>query len=206
VDALLWSDYLWPWCYVGLDRSALLRSLGVTGTSLPYELPPEIPVGGICLEERWRARYGEASAMYDRIDAECEKAGLPFTRPPRVPNPRRALQTAEWVRRRQAEPFDTLDRSLFHAHFVDNRPLDDPDVLDELVSAAGADAHAVHQAVEAGAMDAALHESMDAAIDANVTGTPAWLLADRFVLPGAQPREVVERVITRLQERLAANS
>ena len=173
----------------------------MTVTSLPYELHPEIPVGGISLEERWGSRYREASAMYDRIEAECEKAGLPFRRPARVPNTRRALQTAEWVRRHHAEAFDTLERSLFHAHFVDNRPLDDPDVLDELVMAAGTDAHAARQAVEAGAMDAALRESMDAAIDANVTGTPAWLLDGRLLVPGAQPRDLFEIWVARLRER-----
>ena len=55
-----------------------MRSLGVTVTALPYELHPEIPVGGISLEERWGSRYREASAMYARIEQECETAGLPF--------------------------------------------------------------------------------------------------------------------------------
>jgi predicted DsbA family dithiol-disulfide isomerase len=175
----------------------------VTVTSLPYELHPEIPVGGISLEERWGARYGEASAMYGRIEAECEQAGLPFRRPARVPNTHRALQTAEWVRRHQPGAFDALDRSLFGAHFVDNRPLDDPAVLDELVATAGADAGAAREAVESGAMEGALRESTDAAIDANVTGTPAWLLDGRLLVPGAQPRDLFEIWVSRLRERPA---
>jgi predicted DsbA family dithiol-disulfide isomerase len=173
----------------------------VTVTSLPYELHPEIPVGGISLEERWGSRYREASAMYERIEAECERAGLPFRRPVRVPNTRRALGTAEWVRRHQPDAFDAVDRSLFRAHFVDNRPLDDPAVLDELVAAAGADADAARDAVGSGAMEGALHESMEAAIDANVTGTPAWLLDGRLLVPGAQPRDLFEIWVTRLRER-----
>ena len=173
----------------------------MTVTSLPYELHPEIPVGGISLKERWGARYGEASAMYGRIEQECEKAGLPFKRPARVPNTRRALETAEWIRRHQPPAFDGLERSLFHAHFVENRPLDDPAVLDELVAAAGADAGAARHAVESGAMEAALHESTEAAIDANVTGTPAWLLDGRLLVPGAQPRDLFEIWVTRLRER-----
>ncbi|MBV9285415.1 MAG: DsbA family protein [Acidimicrobiia bacterium] len=179
----------------------MLRELGVTVTSLPYELHPEIPVGGISLEERWGARYGEASAMYARIEAECEQAGLPFRRPARVPNTRRALHTAEWVRRNQPEAFDTLDRSLFETHFVDNRPLDDPDVLDELVAAAGADAFAAREAVESGAMQPALIESMEAAMDAQVTGTPAWQLDGRLLIPGVQARGLFEFWVRRLRER-----
>jgi predicted DsbA family dithiol-disulfide isomerase len=179
----------------------LLRSLGVTVTSLPYELHPEIPVGGISLEERWGTRYREASAMYGRIEAECEKAGLPFRRPARVPNTRRALATAEWVRTEDPAAFDALERSLFEAHFVDNRPLDDAGVVDELVRAAGADAAAAREAVERGAMHVPLRDSMDAAMDANVTGTPAWLLDGRLLIPGVQPRDLFEIWVTRLRER-----
>jgi predicted DsbA family dithiol-disulfide isomerase len=175
--------------------------LDVTVTSLPYEIHPEIPVGGVSLEERWGTRYGEASAMYARIEAECEKAGLPFRRPARVPNTRRALETAEWVRRHEPTAFDALDRSLFEAHFVDNRPLDDPDVLDELVRKAGADAGAAREAVEEGAIHDGLRESMEKGMDANVTGTPAWLLDGRLLIPGAQPRELFEIWVQRLRER-----
>jgi predicted DsbA family dithiol-disulfide isomerase len=179
----------------------LLRELGVTVTSLPYELHPEIPVGGISLQERWGARYGEASSMYKRIEEACEEAGLPFRRPARVPNTRRALHTAEWVRRNQPEAFDALERSLFEAHFVENRPLDDPEVLDELVTAAGADAGLAREAAETGAMQEALVESMDAAMDVDVTGTPAWFLDGRLLIPGAQPRGLFEFWVQRLRER-----
>ncbi len=139
--------------------------------------------------------------MYSRIEQECESAGLPFNRPARVPNTRRALKTAEWVRRNEPDAFEALDRALFEAHFVDNRPLDDPAVLDELVNAAGADAASAREAVEEGAMNEALRQSMEAAMDANVTGTPAWLLDGRLLIPGAQSRDLYEIWVQRLRER-----
>ncbi|MCU1448483.1 MAG: hypothetical protein JWP02_653 [Acidimicrobiales bacterium] len=139
--------------------------------------------------------------MYARIEAEAGAAGLPFRRPARIPNTPRALLTAEWVRRHQPEAFEGLDRSLFTAHFVDNRPLDDLDVLDELVGTAGADAAAARHAVDDGLMDEVLRTSMRAADDANVTGTPAWLLDGRLLIPGVQPRELFEIWVRRLRER-----
>ena len=48
---------------------------------------------------------------------------------------------------------------------------------------------------------AAVDASMAAAEQVGVTGTPAWLLDGRFLLPGAQPHDVIERVVSRLQER-----
>ena len=139
--------------------------------------------------------------MYARIEAECEQAGLPFNRPVRVPNTRRALETAEWVRRNEPIAFHGLDRPLFEAHFVDNRPLDDVDVLDDLVRAAGADATAAREAVDEGAMHEALRQAMDAAVDANVTGTPAWLLDGKLLIPGAQSRDLYEIWVQRLRDR-----
>ena len=140
--------------------------------------------------------------MYARIEEECEKAGLPFRRPARVPNTRRALETAEWVRQHQPDAFEAVERSLFEAHFVDNRPLDDADVLDELVGRAGADATAARAAVEGGDMLDALRESMDAAMEANVTGTPAWLVDGRLLIPGAQPRELYVIWVGRLRRQV----
>jgi predicted DsbA family dithiol-disulfide isomerase len=201
MEATAWSDYLCPWCYAGIDRTALLRELGVEVTELPYELHPRIPVGGVSLRERWGARYDEATAMYGRIEAECEAVGLPFVRPERVPNTRRALETAEYVRRTAPDAFATLHRSLFDAHFVQQLDIGDPDVIDDLVGAAGADAASVRAAVDAGDASAALVESMDTARDLGVTGTPSWLLDQQLVLPGVMPRELYERAVTRMSNR-----
>ena len=198
MEAVVWSDYLCPWCYVGTDRTALLETLGVRVTPMPFELHPRIPAEGITLRDRWGESYDRAVAMYARIEEECNAVGLPFKRPERVPNTRRALQTAECVRQRFPDAFPALDRSLFAAHFVEGRCLGDPDVLDELVTAAGADAAAVRAELATGDWHAAVAESMDAAYTAGVSGTPAWFLDDRALIPGVQARETYERVVSRL--------
>jgi predicted DsbA family dithiol-disulfide isomerase len=195
VDAVVWSDYLCPWCYVGLDRTRQLEDLGVRVTTMPYELHPDVPPEG------WTSKEGRGRRLYERIAAECEEAGLPFARPARIPNTRRALATSEWVRVNAPHAHKTLHRSLFDALFVDGAPLDDPALLDALVDAAGADAAACRAAVEAGEMDAALEASREAAIDAGVTGTPSWFLDDRLLIPGLQAPEIYERMVTRLRER-----
>ena len=176
----------------------MLRDLGVEITSLPYELHPRIPREGVTLKERWGGRYEYAVAMYRRIEEECEAVGLPFRRPERIPNTRRALQTAEYVRQHVPDAFVALDRGLFDAHFVEGRFIGDQDVLDELVTAAGADADVVRAAIDDGAMAGEVQRSMDAANDAGVTGTPSWLIADKLLIPGVLPRHLFERAVSRL--------
>jgi len=174
-------------------------------TALPFELHPEIPPDGVSLRERWGARFAEADAMYQRIERECETAGLPFRRPERVPNTRRALETADLVRRGWPAAFDALDRALYTAHFVEGRSLGDADVLDDLVERAGADSGEVRRAIDAGEGGKGVQISMAAAHRAGVTGTPAWLLDGRFLLPGAQAHDVIKRVVARLRSRPASS-
>ena len=167
-------------------------------TALPFELHPRIPPDGLSLHDRWGARFAEADAMYRRIEDECAVVGLPFRRPEWIPNTRRALETAECVRLQFAGAFDVLDRSLLDAHFVEGRNIGDPDVLDDLVDAAGADAASVRAAVEAGELRAAVDASMEQAREVDVTGTPSWLLDGRLLIPGVLPRQLFERAVTRL--------
>jgi predicted DsbA family dithiol-disulfide isomerase len=176
-----------------------LETLGVKVTPLPFELHPRFPVEGITLRDRWGDGYDRAVAMYARIEEECNAVGLPFRRPERVPNTRRVLQTAECVRQTFPDAFAALDRALFDAHFVHGRFLGDQDVVDELVDAAGADAAAVRAEVDSGAWFPVLRDSVEAAYDAGVTGTPAWYLDDRALIPGVQARETYERVVSRLR-------
>lgn len=190
----MWSDYLCPWCYVGRDRTSRLERIGVRVTPMPYELHPEIPPEG----RRVRVD-GRLAPVLDRVEAECEAAGLPFRRPTRIPNTRRALETAEVVRARSAVAFATLDAALFRAHFVDGLALDDADVLDRLVDEADVPAADVRKAVDGGEGRPAVDRSMEQAREVGVTSTPAWLVDGRFVIPGALPAETMERWVTRLQ-------
>jgi predicted DsbA family dithiol-disulfide isomerase len=196
VRAIVWTDYLCPWCYLGHDRTRLMRDLGVDVTPRPFELHPEIPIDGRAIRPD-----GRLSRLFDRIEAECDELGLPFLRPQRVPNSRRALETAELVRLHAPECFPTLDESLFRAHWVEGLDLGDPDVLDRLVIEAGAPLDDVHRRRERGEGDRAVESSMTEAREHGITSTPTWLVGDGLLIPGAQPRDTIERWVVRLMAR-----
>jgi predicted DsbA family dithiol-disulfide isomerase len=196
VDATCWSDYLCPWCYVGQHRDALLASLGVRVVHRPYELHPEIPAAGRAVRPDGRLR-----ATFDRIEAECDAAGMPFRRPDRMPNTRRALASAEWVRVHHADAFAALHRALFAAQFATGEPLDDPDVVDGAVAAAGAPAAEVRAAVDDGRAGALVDVSMAEARASGVTSTPTWVVGEGLVIPGALDPATMERWITKVVAR-----
>jgi predicted DsbA family dithiol-disulfide isomerase len=195
VEALCWSDYLCPWCYVGQARDPIFEAHGVTVVHLPFELHPEIPAEG-----RRVSATGRLAPTFDRIEAACDDAGLPFLRPTRMPNTRRALATAEWIRRHRHDAFAAVHRGLFAAHFATGDPIDDHDVLDDLVRSAGVDPAVVHDALESGEADALVTSSMLDARERGISSTPTWFIGD-FAIPGALDAETLERWVSRLAAR-----
>jgi len=77
----MWFDYVCPWAYLGRDRTALMRSLGVDVVVRPFELHPEIPREGV--EVRPGRRLDR---VFHLIGAECAELGIPFDPPARSRN------------------------------------------------------------------------------------------------------------------------
>jgi predicted DsbA family dithiol-disulfide isomerase len=189
----VWSDYLCPWCYLGLDREQQLVDLGLDVVIRPFELHREIPIGGRELRDG-----GRTAMVFDHVGRECEAVGLPFRRPARSPNTRAVLSAAEHVRLTQPDAFPALHHALFAAHFAEGRDIGDAAVVDELIASCGGDPVPVRAAVDSGAAQDALDTSMAEAWDHEVTGTPAFLLPSGFVIPGVQDRETMSRIAQRL--------
>lgn len=203
MEASCWSDYLCPWCYVGQHRSATIEGLGLAVVHRPYELHPEIGPEG----HRIRPD-GRLGPTFARVAAECEQIGLPFTAPTRMPNTRRALETAEWVRAHAPDAFGAVHRGLFHAHFAAGEAIDDQLVLDRIVAEAGADPEAVRAGLDAGEGRLLVEASMAEARELGVTSTPTWVLPGGLVVPGALDASTIERwvrkILARAQERPSA--
>jgi predicted DsbA family dithiol-disulfide isomerase len=193
MTATAWSDYVCPWAYLGRDRTALMRDLGVEVTVLPYELHPEIPPEGVEVRPG-----GRLARVFATIGAECDQLGIEFTPPRRSPNTHHVLEVAEVVRVHAPEAYPAFDRSLARAHWVEGRDLGDRDLVTQLLDEAGGPVDEIAELVADGAGSAALTASMAKARSVGVMATPAWWVDDALLIPGAQPRETIERWITKM--------
>jgi predicted DsbA family dithiol-disulfide isomerase len=142
-------------------------------------------------------RYGEGHQ--DRLFAMFEAAELPHAeRLEKVPSSRRALVLGE-IARDQGKHHELHPR-LFEAYWVKGLDIGDDAVLADLAAETGMDRDETATKLAAWApplLDAIEHETRTA-VEIGVTGVPGWLVDARLLVPGAQPHEVFERVLTRL--------
>jgi predicted DsbA family dithiol-disulfide isomerase len=190
----VWSDYIWPFCYVATERAAWFeRRYGAEIEWLPFDLHPEYPPGGIEFEEL-EARYnrdlraGQAQ-MFDAV-------ALPHASRTRVPNSRAALNVGELARERGVHgPFH--DR-LMTAFWAEDLDISDPLVLAAEGAGFGLDRDEVVEAATTFPYQERVDASSAAILEMGADGVPAWVIDDRVMIPGAQPHEVFERVMEKL--------
>lgn len=125
----------------------------------------------------------------------------------RLINSRPALQAAEFAR--AAGLFDAMHRALFEAYWLEGRDLSDLQVLREMGARVGLDVDAMEAAIRANTYGDYLDERRAEALELMISGIPAHVIADRYLVMGAQPFEVFQQVMTRLgatpRDRAAAN-
>jgi predicted DsbA family dithiol-disulfide isomerase len=177
--ALHWYDFICPFCYVGQHRNLILVRRGFDVVELPFQAHPNIPAEGIAAGLR-------DGPIYEMLDRESAQAGLPLNWPPRLPNTRRALATAEWARRFEPGASPKLRRDLFAAHFALGEDLGDPAVVDQHASESGIDLPALQEALADGSAVDAVNDAEMLGREYGVRGTPAWFLGGRLIV-GLRP-------------------
>ena len=100
---------------------------------------------------------------------------------------------------REAGRFDEVHPRLFEAYWVKGLDIGDDHVLLDVAEQAGVDrAEVADRLAEPGDLLQSIEQETRELVQAGVTGVPGWVVDDRFLVPGAQPHEVFERVLTGL--------
>jgi predicted DsbA family dithiol-disulfide isomerase len=126
-----------------------------------------------------------------------EEAGLPYSESlEKVPNSRKALMVGELARERGT--FEALHPRLFDAYWARGRDIGDERVLVEEGAAVGLEEAEILEVVRDPRYLERIDAFTQAALELGAGGVPAWLIDERLLVPGAQPRDVFERVLERL--------
>ncbi len=107
-----------------------------------------------------------------------------------------AAKVVEAVEPERAEDFR---REIFDAYFRRNLTISDPEVLVDLASTVGVDVEVFAATFRAryDEFETLVREDHGEAVRTGVTGVPAVLMADRFLIPGAVETSLYERLVAR---------
>ena len=161
---------------------------------LPYELHPEIPPGGLPREQVLPAQY--RARVEAGLRALAARAGLTLTSHERLINSRPALQAAEFAR--QQGRFKEVHAELFGLYWVEGVDISDPQILGGLAERLGLDRSALMRSLESDEYGDYLDARRQEALELMIDGIPAHVIADRYLVMGAQPYEHFERVMQSL--------
>jgi predicted DsbA family dithiol-disulfide isomerase len=126
-----------------------------------------------------------------------DEAGLPHAPRTKMPNSRAALNVAELARERGVhKPFH---ERLMTAFWGEDRDISDPDVLAEEGERFGLDPDEVREVARTHPYQDRVQASTQAVMEAGANGVPAFVVADRVLIPGAQPHSLFEKVMQKLE-------
>lgn len=201
------SDPICPWCYIGktkLDRALEANpNHDMTVEWHPFQLNPDMPAAGMDRREYLELKFGGregAVRVYGAIAQAAEETGLDINfegidRTPSTINAHRSIHWAGLEGRQNA----VVDR-LFKAYFKDGQNIGDTEVLLGIADGVGMDVEMTRTLLSGDADRDDIQARDRNARERGVTGVPCFVIGGHYVVQGAQPTELWEKVIKELIE------
>ncbi len=188
------SDVVCPWCYIGKRRlekavDQLKDQVDFEIAYYPFELNPNIPVGGIDHKQHLTEKFGSDEA-YERLTgnvvrvAASEGLTFDFDKQKVSPNTRNAHRLLLLAREENHQL--ELAEALFKAYFTDGIDLSKNENLLKIAAQVGLDEQKVKAFLES---DTGLTEVAAAEKelhDMGITGVPFYIINDKYGISGAQ--------------------
>ena len=197
------SDVICPWCYVGKRR--LEHALSMLGPSprlriawRAFELNPQMPKEGMDRRTYRMRKFGsweQSQRMDAQLAAVGAEMGLAFRYDliQRTPNTFDAHRLI-WLGGQHGLQ-DAIVETLFRCYFGEGRDVGDRKVLADLAQEAGMDRNEAQAflAGEQGTNEVKADELV--AQGSGLSGVPSFVLNGRLLFSGAQPSDVIARVV-----------
>jgi len=161
---------------------------------VPFELHPEIPPEGRPRDEVLPAAY--MAKAQEGVNRLATSVGLQLKLHERLINSRPALQAAEFAR--EQGRFEPMHRELMKAYWDEGLDVSDMVVLREVATRAGVDVAGMEAAIEENRFGDYLDDRRHEAEELGINGIPAHVIADKYLVMGAQPYDLFERVMAKL--------
>ncbi len=207
------SDPICPWCYIGkssLDGALELRPDHPFQIEWhPFQLNPDMPLGGMERQTYLDKKFGgreNAKQVYDRIAEAAKASGLRLDLDgiKRTPNTIDAHRLIHWSGLEGCQGATVT--LLFKAYFEECRDIGDRAELLDIAEVVGL-GRAMTERLLGSNADIEETRTRDAhARNRGVAGVPTFVVAERHVIQGAQPKDLWLRVMDELCEQAEASS
>ena len=207
----IFSDPVCPWCLIGktyLDRALESRPDHPFQIEWhPFQLNPDMPKGGVGHVDYLAGKFGgkeRAIQMMLQVAEHAKKAGVEMAMDKvlRLPNTLDAHRLIHWAGIEGKQT--AMVSRLFRAHWREGEDIGEAATLARLAGEVGMDAAAVARLL---GTDADADDIMARDRDARgkgVTAVPTFLIAQHYVVSGAQPPEMWQQVIDELSQKLSS--
>ena len=220
----IWSDVMCPWCAIGFAQFSksvkeLEGELDVSVRWMPFELNPDVPAAGKLQVEHMADNYGstpeQIEEMWANMRAIGRRVGFPMEYigpdaddppPAMMWNTFDAHKLLRWALAQQGGEAQTrLKLALFRAHFQQRRNVSDRDVLLDVAEAEGFDRAAAAEALNDEALAVAVRMEEQRGRQANITSVPSFVVAGKYLLPGAREPEAYTNALRNIAAMMAEN-
>jgi predicted DsbA family dithiol-disulfide isomerase len=204
----IFSDPVCPWCYVGkanLDRALAAHPDHPFQIQWhPFQLNPDLPAEGVDKRSYLEAKFGgkaRVDAIHERLREVARAAGVDMDpdRPARMPNTLNAHRLIHWAGIEGRQP--AVVTSLMRAYWSEGRDIGDPDALADIAGENRMDRAATLRLLQSDADAGDIRARDEDARRKGVNAVPTFLVAQHYVVSGAQPPETWEQVIAELAGR-----
>lgn len=205
------SDPICPWCYIGkhhLDRALEAHPDHPFEIEWhPFQLNPDMAKEGMDRRAYLEGKFGGpegATQVYGRIEETAKAVGLDIDFPAiqRTPNTLNAHRLIHWAGLEGRQT--AVVSRLFVAYFREGKDIGDSEVLISIAAGCGMDEE-MTRTLLSGDADAEDIKARDAhARSRGVTGVPTFVVANQYVLTGAQPPELWGKVIGEISTQAEA--
>lgn len=217
----IWSDVMCPWCLVGWGnlRQALNQLDGEIAADIrwhAFELNPDMAPEGEERTAHIARKYGRTLEQSKDVQGQmrnaAEAAGVSLDYEGEEPAPAammwntfEAHKLLTWAGEVHGYERQTaLKLALFEAHFNRRRPIGEVPVLLDIAEETGFDRAEAEAALVSEEIAHKTRAEERAAWELNISGVPAMVVADKFLIPGAQPPEAYVDALRRVAEKTAA--
>jgi predicted DsbA family dithiol-disulfide isomerase len=200
------SDVACPWCYVA--KSYLWRALEARPDHPfriawhPFQLNPDLPPAGMDRAEYMAARFGSREQIvkvHAPLLEHAARSGAVFDLPAirRTPNTRDAHRLIHWagLQGRQSPMVERLMR----AYWAEGRDIGDAATLTALAADAGLDPDLTARLLSSDADADEVSRREAHSRERGIAAVPTFVIADRYVVQGAQPTDMWLGVMDELQ-------